>query len=477
MVGCLVEGPHLEALRLRQLGGARSAVVATAAGSGAVTIAVALFPQLHFAYRGPALHVALETAASLIALLAAFLVFGRLRRRTRLNELMLACALAVLALSNLFFAMVPALAARPSQALTIWAALAGRSLGALLFAAAAVVPRIQLVRSRPVLEVGAAGVTAAVALIAVLAWVFAGRLPQALAAALPPHSAARPDLEAHPALLALQLVMALLYGLAAVGFLNRSVRLGDEFFGWLAIAAVLAAASHANYFLYPSQYSQWVYTGDGFRLLFYVVLLAGSAREIWSYWRVLSQAAVLEERSRIARDLHDGLAQELAYLARNLAALDGEGAALGRLRRAVERAQFESRRAINALAAPPGETVAAALERAVGEVAERLPVQLELDLAPDIRLRAARTEALVRIACEAVTNAARHSGAGQVRIRLDRAGPRVRLRVSDRGCGFDTTVQARGFGLISMRERARSAGGELRIASAPGQGSEVEVAL
>jgi signal transduction histidine kinase len=316
-------------------------------------------------------------------------------------------------------------------------------------------------------------------LIVALAGLLAEQLAPALATPPPTHSAARPDLGAHPALLTLQLVMALLYGLAAVGYVNRSMGLGDEFFGWLAIAAVLAAASHVNYFLYPSQYSQWVYTGDAFRLLCYVVLLLGSAREIWSYWRALSEAAVLEERSRIARDLHDGLAQELAYLGRNLAALD-EGASddtLGRLRRAVERAQFESRRAVTALAAPSGESVAAAIENAAAEIAERLDVRLELDLAPGIRLSPARTEALVRIACEAVTNAARHSGAELVSLRLERDGARVRLRVSDRGCGFDTTVPGRGFGLVSMRERALSANGEVRIASVPGQGSEVEVAM
>jgi hypothetical protein len=151
-----------------------------------------------------------------------------------------------------------------------------------------------------VLAVGAASVTAALVLIAVLASVFAGHLPQAVApAAL--HSAARPDLAAHPALLALQLAMAALYGLAAVGFLNRSVRVGDEFFGWLAIAAVLASASHVNYFLYPSQYSEWVYTGDAFRLLFSAVLLAGSGREIWSYWRALSEAGACVPRAQPRR--------------------------------------------------------------------------------------------------------------------------------------------------------------------------------
>jgi signal transduction histidine kinase len=231
--------------------------------------------------------------------------------------------------------------------------------------------------------------------------------------------------------------------------------------------------------LYPSFYSQWVHTGDAFRLSFYAVLLAGSMREIWSYWRALSEAAVFEERRRIARDLHDGLAQELAYLARNLDGLDGEtgAAVLGRLRSAVERAQLESRHAISALAAPSGQDTGVALAEAAREIAERFHVGLEIDLVRGVRLSAARAEALVRIACEAVTNAARHSGASRVNLSLERDGSGVRLRVSDSGRGFDTTVPGGGFGLISMRERARAVGGELRISSAPGRGSKVEAAL
>jgi signal transduction histidine kinase len=304
------------------------------------------------------------------------------------------------------------------------------------------------------------------------------RLPLA-AATSAPEAPAWPDLHAQPAVLALQLFMTLLYGLAAVGFLRRSRRLGDEFFGWLAIAAIVAAASHLNYFLYPAVYSGWVHTGDVFRLCFYAVLLAGSMREIWSYWHALSRAAVAEERRRIARDLHDGLAQELAYLARNLAVLDGEtnGDQLRRLRRAVERAQLESRRAVSMLAAPTGQRIEASLAEAVGEIAERFHVGLDLDLAPGVQLSAPRAEALIRIACEAVTNAARHSGAGRVSINLERDGPGVRLRVSDQGHGFDPAVPGSGFGLVSMCERARSVGGELQISSVPGRGSKVEAAL
>jgi signal transduction histidine kinase len=458
--------------------GAGAVVLVTAVISGIATLAIALLPQLHFAYWQPPLHVALETTASLIALLAGFLVFGRLRRESRLNELVLACALAVLALLNLFFLTVPALAELVPDDLMVWVMFAGYLLGALLFALAAFVPRRRLRRPGLMLAGGAAAVAAAV-LVAVVVSEFAERLPQAAAATLTPDLPEEPDLHAQSAVLALQLFMTLLYGLAAVGFLRRSRRLGDEFLSWLAIAAVLAVFSHINYLLYPHPYSQWVHTGDAFRLCFYSVLLAGSMREIWSYWHALSQAAALEERQRIARDLHDGVAQELAYLARNLDALDGEtgGETLERLRRAVERAQLESRRAVKTLAARGGQAVEVALANAAGEVAERFHVGLELDLVPGVRLSAARAEALVRIACEAVTNAARHSGASRVSLNLERDGSRVRLRVSDSGRGFDTTVPRGGFGLISMRERARSVGGELRISSAPGRGSEVEAAL
>lgn len=450
-------------------------MLVTAVVSAVVTLAVALLPQLHFAYWQPLLHAALETAASLIALLAGFLFFGRLRRARRLNELLLACALALLALLNFFLLTVPAVAPLAPPELMAWAALLCSSLGAVLFALAAFVPPRRL-RPGLVLAGGVAGVATAVLVTA--ATVLIERLRQEATALRPPELPVRPDLHARPEVLALQLLMSLLYALAAAGFLRRSRRLDDEFLGWLAIAAVLAAASHVNYSLYPSLYSQWVHIGDAFRLCFYAILLAGSMREVWSYWHALSETAVLEERQRIARDLHDGLAQELAYLARNLDSLDGDasGDTLKRLLRAVERAQFESRRAVSTLAAPAGQAVETALANAVGEIAERFQVVLDLDLVPGVRLSAARTEALVRIACEAVTNAARHSGSSRIRLTVERDGSRVRLWVSDTGCGFDTAAQG-GFGLVSMRERAHSVGGELCISSAPGRGSDVEVTL
>lgn len=458
----------------------RTAVVIAAVVSVVSTVALGVIPQLHLPYPQQAEHLALETAASLIALLACFLVCGRLRRRARLNELMLACALAVFALSNLLLVTVPIVAGWAPDDLTVWAAPTARSLGGLLFVLAAFVPPRRLRRSRLIVGAGAVGVGAMLLLITVLIHTFARQLPSQVTTSLEPELYARLDVHPRLSQFALQLAVAVLYGVATAGFLRRSIRLGDEFCGWLAIAAVLAAASHVNYLLYPSTNSQFLAVGDLFRFAFYAVLLVGSMREIWSYWHAMSRAAVLEERQRIACDLHDGVAQELAYMARNLYALSGtvDEECLGRLRRSVERAQRESRRAISAMAAPSGQPFEVALAEAVNEVAERYHVELDLDLTCGIQLSASRREALMRIACEAVTNAARHSGVSKVDLGLEREGSGVRLRVSDKGHGFDTAVPGSGgFGLTSMRERAHSVGGELLVTSAPGRGSQVEVAV
>jgi signal transduction histidine kinase len=467
--------------------GAGATLIATALISGAATLAFALLPQLHLGYRWPSVRIAVETSGSLIALFAMFLMFGRLRRRTYLNELLLASAFAVLALSNLLFVTVPTVAGWAPDDLTVWGAPLARSLGALLFILAAFIPRYELRRAGPVIALTAFTVICLVGLAAVFVhtlsahWarsVFSGYRVPGAAAPLGPMAQLQPGFHGQPVLLMLELLVALFYGFAAIGFLRRSRRLGDEFFGWLAVAATLAVISHVNYSLFPTSYSQSVlYTGDVFRFAFYGALLFGCLREIWSYWTALSAAAVLEDRRRMARDLHDGLAQELAYLSRNLDLAAGEAQTLARLRPAVERAQAELRSAISALAPPRHQNAEIALADAASEVAERFRVELKLDLVPCVQLSPARTEALIRIACEAVANAARHSGATSVTVRLERDASLVRLRVVDRGCGFDTAAPGDGFGLIGMRERARSVGGELRIRSAPGCGSEVDLAV
>jgi len=461
------------------MNGTRVPVLAIFGISAAITVGAALLPGLDFASRVPTLRVALDAVPALVALVAAYVIGDRLLRGGRLAELALVCSFGALALSELAFVSIPVMSRRFWPDLSVWAALAGSALGAVLLALAAFAPHRKLRSGGLALVASGAAVTGALLLIAILASAFAARLPKLPFAATAQGLLVGPYPHADAVLSALEAAVAATYGLAAVGFLRRSERIHDEFFGWLAIAAILAAAAHANYSLHPALYAQCVSIGDVFLVCFYAVLLAASAREIWSRWRALPEAAVLEERRRIARDLHDGPAQDLAYLLRSINSLNGvvDKNTRAHLRRAAERAQHEVRLAIDTFAAAHSQSVNAAVAQAVGEVAAREHVRLELDMVPGVRLPAARADALVRIASEAVGNAARHSGAARVCLSLQRQGSRVRLHVSDNGGGFELAVASEGFGLTSMRERASSIGGEFRISSAPGRGTDVEALL
>jgi len=435
-------------------------------------VVIITLPHGSITYRLPEQQVALETSASIVTLLAGFLVFGRLQRKPFFDELVLAAALAVITLSNVLFVLVPMLTGRTSANPVTWAAIIGWAAGCLLFAGAAFVPALPLRRPRQAQWLAAAAVLGILVLTAVLPHLAAGSLPPAI---LPDRPGGH-DLHAMPAL-----AVAVLACLAAVGYLRRSERFGDEFSGWLAIAAIFATASGVSYALKPAIYTSQVTPGDLFRFCFYVVLLTCSLREIRSYWRTLGSATVAEERQRIARDLHDGLSQELAYLSRRLSDLRGaaDERTLSQLRVSVERARHVSRQAVGQVDAPVCPSIADALTEAASEVAERFDLDLDLDLdqVAGIGLPPAQADALVRIACEALTNVARHSGSRQVSLIAWPDGDRVRMRVRDPGRGFDITASRRGFGLTSMRDRARSVGGELRISSAPGAGSMVEATL
>jgi signal transduction histidine kinase len=241
---------------------------------------------------------------------------------------------------------------------------------------------------------------------------------------------------------------------------------------------MLGAFARLNYFLFPSVYTHFVYTGDGFRLAFDVALLVGGLREIRTYQRGLAERSVLEERRRIARDLHDGLAQDLAFITAQTRALGRAADAPPRLERiasAAERALDDSRAAIAALTRRLDEPLDEALARSAHEIAERCGIRVELGLEPDIDVPPAMREALARIVREATSNAARHGGAQRVTVGLTREDG-LRLTVSDDGAGFDPESKYRaGFGLISMRERAEALGGRLNLRSRPGAGTTVEV--
>lgn len=452
----------------------------TAAAATVATIAVAVLPSTRFAYAKPPLHASLETLAAVADSLVAYLVLGRYARTRRLDALLLSVALSLLAAANFAFAAVPSIFLdRPSR-FWPWTSLAGHALAATLLAVAALAPSRPI--RRPARAAAVAFASAGVVLAAAASSFAAASavLPDASVGAAPSRVDFA-DIAARPAVSALNAFTMLAFGAAAVGFAVRSERARDEFLGWVAAGSVLAAFARLHYVLYPSLSSRWFYTGDLLRLLFSLVLLAGAAREITGYWQRLAGAAVLEERRRVAGELHDGLAQEVAFILRRARRLATAGAVpeLDEIVRAAERALLDSRYAIAALTRHGDETLDVALAQAVSEVAGRLGVAVEQTLAEGVVVDAGVREALVRIAVEAVANAAQHAEADVVRVSLEN-GRRLRLTIEDAGQGFEP-AEAAGrpghFGLASMSERARRIGADFAVVAAPGAGTEVRVEL
>jgi signal transduction histidine kinase len=204
-----------------------------------------------------------------------------------------------------------------------------------------------------------------------------------------------------------------------------------------------------------------------------------TALVIHGHQRAASEA-VDEERLRIARNLHDGLAQELAYIrmeTQRMAATQMDGRA-ARIALAAERALAESRSAIEALRSHGNDPFHVELSELADELAERGGARVTLNVDPAIELDERDRDALLRIMREAVSNGLRHGNATEVALELS-GGDGVRMAVRDNGAGFVPGGPRRhgSFGLASVRARAQALGGDLLVQSAPGQGTLVEVKL
>lgn len=448
-----------------RLGIARPWVVfATAAGAALVaTVAVPLAAPLRFAYPAPSLHVAVETGTAMIGLLATAIVVRGWREGPRLDRLIIAAGLAVIALTSA--ALATMVAVSPSGGPRGLVGLTGMLVGSLLLAAGAFAPARRL-RRPP----AAAGTMVAVAVVALAVAVVPVELvlDHWRGQERPPRADLTRALLSQPlAAIALQMTMALSLATASIGLTDRGIRAGDAFARRLGLASLFFAFSMLLYALLPPITHEWVHLGDALRLLFCVVLLWAAALEVAGS---VAARATARERRRIARELHDGVAQELAFIRRRAERLDDAEIVV-----AAERALQDSRWAIEHLARAPDEPLDRVLARHAVVIAARTGVAVTFattgaaqSVGPEV------SEALARILGEAVTNA-RHGNATLVHVELS-ADP-LRLRVIDDGAGFDTTAELVGFGLGGMRERAELLGAELVVRSGPGAGTEVAVEL
>lgn len=199
-------------------------------------------------------------------------------------------------------------------------------------------------------------------------------------------------------------------------------------------------------------------------------------------------AAVLEERNRLAREMHDTLIQGAVGVSALLeAASHAQTVSSGISSELLERARIEVRRAVDEARLAVwnlrhGSASGEDLVSAITLLAERIgleagvPVRVETSGAP-LALGAAEEGSLMKLIREALNNAVRHGTPRHLSIQLRFERRNLHVEIADDGCGFDASVGTRPegthYGILGMRERVESLGGDFLIASAPGQGTRV----
>jgi signal transduction histidine kinase len=301
--------------------------------------------------------------------------------------------------------------------------------------------------------------------------------------------------------LALIIVVATVTGLVAAVVLYRLTwgRGGPTSDAFTALGLVILAVAEVQYALWPSVYTNLVTISDIMRLVAYTVLLSGAFADQRSDLRALRSAyaaldrmrvneaerATLEERARLAREIHDGLAQHLWFaklkferLSSTLA--DDDRPLAGEVTQALDAAIIEAREALVTMRSSLEEDVPFAdmLVRAVDDFENSSGLRAEFtastgipsSLAPRVQVE------LLRIVSEALNNVRKHADATIVRITAEVNEGELLITITDNGRGFaQAEAFDQGMGLQGMRERARLIGGNLLVMSEISGGTTIEV--
>jgi len=257
------------------------------------------------------------------------------------------------------------------------------------------------------------------------------------------------------------LIAPLILGGKNLGWINLCVAEEPEGGSWWRIALVEAIARHAALALHKSR--------------------------IYEQKRLEERRkAILEERNRLARDIHDNLAQGFGAILMQLQAAQREGTLPPQAARNIDIAvdlarthMVEARRSVGALRpnVGDGENLAKSIKRLaeLGQKTGSIPIDVHVDELP--RFGDGVEREVIGIAQEAITNAVRHSRAQRITIRASTVSSiGLRLSVADDGRGIPRERSSSGFGMTSMQERADRIGASLTIVTAPRSGTEVVIA-
>lgn len=254
-------------------------------------------------------------------------------------------------------------------------------------------------------------------------------------------------------------------------FLGVPVRVGNHVFGNLYLADKAPA-----------------FTEEDETLAELLAVTAGSAVATLRLQERLRRAALLEERERIARDLHDSIIQDLFAVGLSIQAqVNRIDPVQDEVRRWLEEAVEKLDETISALRRfifdlrPPvwaRPSLRQELADLVGQLAGPYQARVNLDVAcpPDL-IPPSLGDELLAVVKEALSNALRHSGARDIDVRVDGDPSRVMVAVTDDGRGFDPARARRGMGLANMATRVEAAGGSFTVDSAAGRGTVVRASF
>jgi signal transduction histidine kinase len=412
----------------------------------------------------PELRLVLQTIASFAAGIIAVLAGVRYSVEGRRLDLLLCTGFLVASVSTAAFSIIPALNGHPIHRPEGWAAVVGRLFSWVLIATA------PFVRGRSGPKALANSIVASL-IVVFLSWL-------ALRSAVSALPALDPKADTPGLLTGSLAALALLNLLAIVGFGKRFYERREDLDRWLALGATLMLFASLHYIFTPVEAASSTSRGDFLRLLAYGLLLVGA-------WRAISFAefgrAVAEERARVAREIHDGLAQYLFAVSTHATMLQ-QGAppeqTIAKLKEAADAAQQEARFAILALSSAAGNApFDAALRRYVEFLTADGKLEVELEIDPAVRLAPDEQIQVFRIVQEGLANVRKHANARRAEVVIGMRDDERFVSVRDDGEGFDGQATAAGQGLKNIRARTENIEGGFTLTSRPGFGTALEVVL
>jgi len=434
---------------------------------GATLALFVAYPDLRPTFELPQVRLVLDTMVALAAVLVAVLAGVRFSVDGRRLDLLLCAGFSLAAGSTFCFGITPVLGGQLLHRREQWAWIWGGVLASALIAAAAFARKRTATRRKELIEL-----LVLVPAFVLLLWILADSFGDAL-------PALRASDHVQPRLLtAMVAARALASLIAVVGFGLRFRARGNDLDRWLALGATLFLFGDLNYVFTPLVSNSFVSTGDFLRLLAYAVLLVG-------VWRAIRFAefgrAVAEERARVAREIHDGLAQYLFAVSTHATMLQNgadPATALPQLKQAAAAAQQEARFAVLALSSASGTApFDAALRRYVDFLTADGLLEVDLEIDDNVQLAPDEQIEVFRIVQEGLANARKHAGARHADVRISLRGDERVVSVIDDGSGFDDETISAGQGLRNMKARSASIGGGFRLRSEPGRGTALEVVL